>query len=150
MWIYQNKEFTQDDIPDTAYGFVYLMTATIDGKHVGYIGKKSFYLNTKQNIGIKEKAALKAANPHSKKTKKIVTKLAYQNYFSSNKTLLDAQKAGIPIKRMILEICNSNRELSYKEVKYQFKCDVLESDVYLNDNILGKFYKYGINSISRK
>jgi hypothetical protein len=28
-------------------------------------------------------------------------------------------------------------------VRYQFKMDVLETDIYLNDNILGKFFKNG-------
>ena len=38
-------------------------------------------------------------------------------------------------------ICYSQMELTYQEVKHQFKYEVLEKDEYLNQNILGRFYK---------
>ncbi len=41
-WIYQGKEFEELDIPAGAVGFIYIMTAIIDGKSVAYIGKKNF------------------------------------------------------------------------------------------------------------
>mgnify|MGYP003637473527 FL=1 len=34
--------------------------------------------------------------------------------------------------------------MSYYETKLQFTNDVLESDKFLNDNILGKYYKQKI------
>jgi uncharacterized protein YqgQ len=45
------------------------------------------------------------------------------------------------IKREILLICYSATELTYQEVKHQFKYEVLEKENYLNANILGRFYK---------
>jgi len=68
-------------------------------------------------------------------------KFTYQNYFSSNDTLKDAHKRGIPIRRELTMICYSKQELSYYECKFQFILGVLESDEFLNGNILGKFYK---------
>jgi uncharacterized protein YqgQ len=38
-------------------------------------------------------------------------------------------------------ICYSAMELTYQEVKHQFKYEVLEKEEYLNANILGRFYK---------
>jgi hypothetical protein len=65
----------------------------------------------------------------------------FMNYYSSNKALKEAHKAGVMIKREILMICYSAMELTYQEVKHQFKYEVLEKEEYLNANILGRFYK---------
>ena len=40
MWIYQNKEFTEDQI-DKYIGYVYLITNKLNGRK--YIGKKLFW-----------------------------------------------------------------------------------------------------------
>ena len=52
-WNYQSKEFVEMDIPEGAIGFVYLMTAIIDGKSVAYIGKKNFFANVKKPLKFK-------------------------------------------------------------------------------------------------
>ena len=130
------KVFEDKDIPDGAIGFVYQMSAIIDGKSVSYIGKKNFYANTKTKLS-------KKAMPTDKRLKKYkrVVKAAYQNYYSSNDVLKQAHKDGVIIHRYILKICFSKNELTYQEVKHQFLAEVLESDLYLNGNILGRFYK---------
>jgi hypothetical protein len=135
-WYYNNKEFIDKMIPDKAIGFVYNMEAVINGKKVSYIGKKNFYSNTRVKLAKKNLPTDKR-----KKTYKTVTKLAYNNYYSSNDVLKTAHKNGVPINRYILKICYSKTELSYYETKYQFVYEVLESDTWLNGNILGKFYK---------
>jgi len=135
-WIYQHKEFTEDMIPDGAVGFVYQMDAIIDGKLKSYIGKKNFFADVKTKLSKKAMPTDKR-----KKTYKRVRKTVYQNYYSSNETLKAAHKAGVAIRRRILKICYSKTELSYQEVKYQFMCEVLEKDFWLNANILGRFYK---------
>ena len=137
-WIYAGKEFTDDQIPEGAIGFIYEMEAFIDGKAVRYIGKKNFYSTTKKKFGKKT-----LADMTDKRAKKytIQVKTNYQNYYSSNKVLQDAHKAGIPIKRFIIKICYSKTELTYYETKYQFGSEVLEKEEYLNANILGRFYK---------
>ena len=139
-WIYQGKVFTDEHIPEGAIGFVYLMSAVINGKSVAYIGKKNFYANTKKKLG-------KKAAPKDKRKKNYVrvSKLAYHNYYSSNDILKQAHKDGIQIRREILMICYNKVELTYQEVKHQFSYGVIESDLYLNGNILGRFYKNKIN-----
>ena len=136
-WIYKGKVFTEDMIPENAVGFVYQMTAIIDGKSVSYIGKKNFYADVKTKLS-------KKAMPTDKrlKTYKRVKKATYQRYYSSNEVLKKAHKEGVVIKRDILIICYSKLELSYQETKHQFVLGVLESNKFLNGNILGKFYKF--------
>jgi hypothetical protein len=137
-WIYKGKEFNQFCIPTGAIGFIYSMTAIIDGKSVAYIGKKNFFANIKKPLG---KKAL--AMSTDKRLKKYTRELKpdFMNYYSSNKTLKEAHKAGVVIKREILMICYSAMQLTYQEVKHQFKYEVLEKEEYLNGNILGRFYK---------
>lgn len=135
-WIYKNIIFRPEMIPEGAVGFVYEMTAIIDGKSVAYIGKKNFAM-------VRKKKLTKANTPADKRKKNYekVTKLNYEDYYSSNAVLKEAHKDKVPIKRTILQICYSKTELTYMETKYQFVKGVLESDMYLNGNILGRFYK---------
>lgn len=137
-WIYKGKEFSDSMIPEGGVGFIYIMTAIIDGKSVAYIGKKNFFANIKRPLG--KKALAMSTDKRLKKYARVI-KPDYMNYYSSNKTLKDAHKAGVTIKREILMICYSQMELTYQEVKHQFKHEVLEKDEYLNANILGRFYK---------
>ena len=138
MWIFKGKEFTEDDIPENAVGFIYEMSAIIDGKPVRYIGKKNFFSNTKKKLG---KRAL--AQVTDKRLKKYVREIKpdFMKYYSSNKILKDAHKSGIVIKREMLLICFSAMDLTYQETKHQFLYEVLEKEEYLNGNILGRFYK---------
>jgi len=133
-------DFYDDMIPEGAVGFVYLMNY-LDSKSgimYGYIGKKNFYSKRKKKFG---KKALAAMTDKRAKKYEMVTKLDYENYFSSNKELKQAYKDGKLIYRTILKICFSKMELTYEETKAQFKYEVLERDNYLNGNILGRFYK---------
>jgi translation elongation factor EF-G len=137
-WIYKGEVFNDSKIPEGALGFIYEMEAIIDGKAVRYIGKKNFYSTTKKKFGVKA-----LANMEDKRAKKytIQVKTNYQNYYSSNKVLQDAHKAGVLIKRFMVRICFSKTELTYHETKFQFVREVLEKEEYLNQNILGRFYK---------
>ena len=137
-WKYKGKEFNETCIPQGAIGFIYIITAIINGKSVAYIGKKNFFANIKRPMG---KKAL--AMSTDKRLKKYTRELRpdFMKYYSSNKTLKDAHKAGVVIKREILMICYSAMELTYQEVKHQFKYEVLEKEEYLNANILGRFFR---------
>jgi hypothetical protein len=135
-WIYEGKEFDDSMIPEGAVGFVYQMVCVIDGVKKKYIGKKNFGSDVKTSLGVK-------ASPTDKRKKnyKRVFRLNYKNYFSSNEVLKEQKKLGNEIHRDIVKICFSKTELTYQETKYLFTFGVLESDEYLNGNILGKFYK---------
>lgn len=138
-WIYNGKEFLDKMVPEGAVGFIYEMTAIIDGKVVRYIGKKNFYASIKKMKG-KKALAMTTDKRLKKYTREL--KLDYQKYYSSNKVLKDFAKSGGLIKREILKICYSAMELTYQETKHQFLYEVLEKKEFLNGNILGRFYRF--------
>lgn len=136
-WRFEGNVVTDEMFKDTDYvGFVYKMTAVIDGKLCFYIGKKNLYSNTKVKLGKKEMPTDKRL-----KTYKRVSKLNYKNYYSSNVKLKEFKAQGGYIRREILEFATSNSQLTYLECMYLFSLRVLEREQYLNDNILGKFYR---------
>lgn len=129
-------EFTEEMIPENAVGFVYLMTAIVDGKFVKYIGKKNFYADVKTKLGKKELPTDKRLKQYKR-----VRKFTYKNYYSSNEVLKAHKQSGGEIQRIIIEFAYSKIQLTYLECKHQFINEVLEDESYLNNNILGKFYK---------
>jgi len=137
-WIYKGKEFTELCIPENSVGFIYIMTAIIDGKSVAYIGKKNFYSNTKKHFT--KKQLLLSTDKRVKKYSRVI-KPNFINYYSSNEVLKSAHKSGIIIKKEILMICYSTSELTYQECKFLFCNDCITDDKYLNSNILGRFFR---------
>ena len=137
-WIYKGVEFTEDNIPEGAVGFIYHMSVILNGNTYAYIGKKNFFANIKKKLS-KKALALVTDKRLKKYTRE--QKPNFMNYYSSNQQLKEAHKAGLIIKREILVICYSATELTYQEVKHQFQYEVLEKEEYLNANILGRFYK---------
>jgi hypothetical protein len=138
-WIYKGQEFNDSHIPEGAIGFIYHMSVILNGHSYAYIGKKNFFANIKKPMG--KKALAQTTDKRLKKYTRLL-KPNFMNYFSSNQQLKEAHKAGCKIKREILMICYSATELTYQEVKHQFKYEVLEKEEFLNGNILGKFYKF--------
>ena len=138
-WIYKGKVFTESDVPEGAIGFVYHMSVILNGNSYAYIGKKNFFTNIKKPMG--KKALAQTTDKRLKKYTRVI-KPNFMAYHSSNQQLKEAHKAGCKIKREILMICYSATELTYQEVKHQFKYEVLEKEEFLNGNILGKFYKF--------
>ena len=138
LWIHKGKVFGELDIPEGAIGFIYHMTAIIDGKSIAYIGKKNFFANIKRPLG--KKALAVTTDKRLKKYTRVI-KPDFLNYYSSNTVLKKAHKEGVAIKREILMICYSGMELTYQETKHQFVYEVLEKEEFLNGNILGRFYK---------
>jgi hypothetical protein len=132
----KQMEFTEEMIPEKAVGFVYLMTAIVDGKFVKYIGKKNFYSDVKTKLGKKEMPTDKRLKQYKR-----VRKFTYKNYYSSNEVLKAHKQSGGEIQRIIIEFAYSKIQLTYLECKHLFMEEVLESEEYLNNNILGKFYK---------
>lgn len=118
-------------------GFVYEIV-TNSGKV--YIGKKNVYSTRKKKLGKKELALL--TDKRLKKYKVVVKESDWKTYTGSNKELLAELKNGETIRsREILNVCTTVKELTYFETKHLFCNDVLLSDNYFNDNILGKFYR---------
>jgi serine/threonine protein kinase len=130
-WLYNNNQINSiDDFPEGTFGFVYEVSHEKTGKK--YIGKKQIF-------------SLRTAPPlkgHRKK-RKIIKESDWKNYYGSQKDIKNLVKENKEdeFKREILEICYTKKQLTYYELKWQILKNVLEDDNYLNDNLLGKFYK---------
>ena len=137
MWIYKQKEINSlDQFPVGTIGFIYKITNTLNGKI--YIGKKALYHSRKTTISKREKATT-----GTKKRVKIVTKESnWKVYYGSSQSLLnDIEEIGVKhFVREIIEFCHSKKNMTYMEIKYQFKYNVLEIDSY-NENIMSRFFK---------
>ena len=129
MWLYNDKELTDEDIKGH-YGFIYQIDNLIDGR--SYIGRKYF-----------TKAGTKQVKGKKRKTRK---ESDWKDYYGSSPRLLeDIEKLGRDnFKRSIIRLCKTRGETNYWEAKLQFKYEVLESDLYYNDNILVKFTRRNI------
>lgn len=121
MWIYKEKEFKTEDIPENIIGFVYCITNLQTGRM--YIGKKIFF-NTHKKPPLK-----------GKKRRRIVkVESDWQSYYGSNQELNEELQNSDPsnYKREILHLCKNKSQMSYYEAKEQFQRDVLLSDLYYN------------------
>jgi len=142
MWVYKNKEINnlEDFGVDIPYGFVYLLTHIPTNKK--YIGRKVLYFDTKKKLTKKEIAAHTGVG-RKPTTKKIHSESDWKTYYGSNLEIKKLIKEGKQneFKREILEFGFDKRNLTYLETKYLFLNNVLEDNMYYNNNILGKFYK---------
>lgn len=116
-------------------GFIYKITNKNTGQ--SYIGKKSYWSRTSKKIkGLKNR-------------KRTTKESNWRKYYSSNSTLQEQVKKGNldDFEFTILRHCKTKREHTYYEVYYQFQENVLFEKLpngeykYLNDNILGKFFR---------
>jgi len=139
-WLYKKREIcTINDMPQETYGFIYLTVHTPTGKQ--YLGKKSLYHNVKKKLTKKELA--EQTGPGRKPTTVTVKKESdWKTYYGSEEFIKQRIKEGKhdEFTREILQLVYSKKLLTYYECKYQFMFNVLESDKWLNTNILGKFF----------
>jgi hypothetical protein len=140
-WLYNSEIIDNISLfPPNTFGFIYKTTHIPTGK--SYIGKKVLYHNKKVKLGKKELAL--QSGPGRKPTSKTVTQESdWKTYYGSEieiKKLLSEGKHS-EFERTILQLVGSKKLLTYFELKYQFKYEVLEyPEKWYNQNILGKFF----------
>jgi len=139
-WFYQNKEVSSiEDFPEGCYGFVYKITNKTTGKF--YIGRK--ILSNKLTVRLTKKELSEQTGPGRKPTKKKVQKESnWKDYWGSCKPLLAEikQLGEDKFEREVIKLCFSKKQLTYYEIAYQCKLDVLEVDSY-NENIMSRIFK---------
>ena len=125
-WLYNGREFTEDDIQD-AYGFVYEIKNLASGRK--YIGRKYFTQAGTKQVNGKRKKIRKTSN--------------WENYWGSNKKLIEEMdKVGRQIyQRTIIHLCYSRSECSYWETYEIFKSHALIGNDYYNDWVSCKIRK---------
>jgi uncharacterized protein YnzC (UPF0291/DUF896 family) len=143
-WLHYDDDGTLVPLDDSydindCFGFVYKVTNTETGKI--YIGKKSFFHNKKKKLTKKELA--EQTGPGRKATTKIEqVDSGWRDYYGSSKELLaDIKQYGKDkFQRIILDFCETKKQLTYSEVYNQMVYRVLFIDSY-NDNIQGRFFR---------
>ena len=132
MWTYEGKPIeSMEDMPEGTFGFIYEVTHNPTGKK--YVGKKQLMMN-------RTLPPLKG----QKRKRKVVKEGDWKTYYGSQSDIKSLLKEGsaLDFSRKILNFVPSKKLLTYYETKYLFERGVLEKpDEYLNDNILGKFYR---------
>lgn len=127
MWLYNNKEFTEEQI-EKNIGCVYLITNNLTGRK--YVGKKLFYFSKTRTVKGK------------KKREKVLSD--WKEYWSSSEELKkDVQTLGESnFTREILHLCANKGTMSYLEAKLQFQFEVLEHpDMWYNGIIQCKIHR---------
>lgn len=125
MWLYNNSPLI--DIPENAYGYVYLITNTVTGRK--YIGKKLFWFRkTKQVKG---------------KKKRIKIESDWRDYWSSSDDVKkDVESFGEDkFIREILHICSNKGSCNYLEAREQMDRRVLENTDYYNGQIQCRIHR---------
>ena len=122
------------------FGFVYKTINLKTSKF--YIGKKTFLHNKKKKLTKKELAVMPVTRGRTATTKIEQVDSGWKDYYGSSKELVaDIKTYGKEnFKRIILDFCDTKKQLTYSEVFWQMTERVLFVDTY-NDNILGKFYR---------
>ena len=148
-WIHQGKVILGiNDMPEDTYGFIYEVTHIPTGKK--YIGKKVLFFERNKKLGKRELEALKEERKAQgiggrvPLKKKVRTESDWRTYYGSQKEILELVQKGKQedFKREILQYVPDKKQLTYFECKYLFINEVLETrNNYINDNILGKFYR---------
>ncbi len=132
-WKFKGNIVTEENTPEGAIGFVYKIIHIPTGKF--YIGKKSL-------------TATRRLKPLKGKVRKRVVKKAsdWEKYYSSNEWIKSEVKEGREgdFEREIIQFCFSKKSLTYWEVWWQFKLDVLADPQSINENLMGKFFRKDI------
>ncbi len=125
MWLYNNSSIEQ--IPENAYGYVYLITNLITNKK--YIGKKLFWFKKTKIV--------------KGKRKRLKVESDWKDYWSSSEEVKkDVQELGENnFKREILHICGNKGMCNYLEAREQMDRRVLESNDYYNGTIQCRIHK---------
>ena len=140
------------DMPEGTYGFIYETLHIPTNKK--YIGKKVLYFERNKRLGkraleaLREERKAKGIGGRVPLKQKVITESDWKEYYGSHKEILKLVKEGTPMdfNRKILHYVQNKKQLTYFECKYLFINEVLENrSNYINDNILGKFYRKDFN-----
>ncbi len=157
-WKFNGDEVSEKPPRINMFGFIYQINYT-NGKK--YIGKKQFHSETTQKVlktGIprensqritkrvkmtEEELAQRTLAQVKKKVKNkmvefemVIKENDWRKYVGSSKDV----KGFVVESKVILEICYDKLNLTYCELKWQLRKDVLVDDHFVNSNILGKFF----------
>ena len=140
-WQYNNEPV--HELPDGTYGFAYRINFT-DGTY--YIGKRKCFTETTlpmlKSGERRLNSVLKGKNIGGKRVYKeiVIKESKWRDYEGSSEFTSDLTISS----KVILCFCPRKRNLTYSEVKYQFKLDAIESSKCRNVCINNQFFRDNI------
>lgn len=146
-WVYRGEHITSiTQMPEGAIGFVYQIKY-VDGMY--YLGKKNLYKtntvkalkNGKTREGTIERVLRNTGKGFRQVYDRVQSESDWRTYQGSHKEC----KIRLIKEKHILEYAFNKKQLTYLEAEYLFKHNVLRSKYYLNDNILGTFFRSDFN-----
>ena len=156
-WTYQGRYFNDiSDFPEGTYGFIYEVFHKPSG--LKYLGKKVLQFERNKRLGkralqaLKEERKAKGIGGRTPLKQKIITESDWKDYYGSHPKIIKLVKESVDLRadfeKKILDLVPTKKLLTYYECKHLFINDVLEthSHQYINDNILGKFYRKDFNN----
>jgi len=148
-WMYQGRLITDiSDMPEGTYGFIYEVYHK--PSDLKYIGKKVLFFERNKRLGkraleaLREERKAKGIGGRVPLKQKVITESDWKTYFGSHTKIKELVKESDSEhwEKRILEFVPNKKLLTYLECKHLFIKEVLESrNNYINDNILGKFYR---------
>lgn len=147
-WRFKDKLITEiADMPEGTFGFIYRVTHLPTKQK--YIGKKVLFFERNVKLGKRELEALKEERKAAgiggrvPQKKKVVKESDWKEYYGSQEEIKKLVRSSKPEDwtREILDFVPTKKLLTYYEIKHIFINNALEDNDFLNDNILGKFYK---------
>jgi len=118
-------------------GYIYITLHIPTGRR--YIGKKNFFHILNKKLGKKELAEIPVTRGKRPSKKSVTKESDWKTYYGSSTEVKSLPKD--EMTRYVLKLCKTSKQLTYWETKYLFQYNVLEDDHYINDNILGKFFR---------
>lgn len=123
--------------PENCYGFVYCITCNTGEKYIGKKALRSYHTSYERKLNERTGRMNRV---------KVVTSTEsnWKDYYGSSAEIkkLVKERGKAAFTREIIKLCTSKKSLTYWELAEQCKADVLNAELnYLNDNILGKFYR---------
>ena len=134
-------------MPQNTFGFVYEVTYIPTNEK--YLGKKVLYFERNKRLGKKALEILrlerksKGIGGRTPVKQKIISESDWLTYLGSHNKIkqLILEGKNDKFSKKILEFAFDKKHLTYLETKHQFCNHVLENTEYINDNILGKFFR---------
>ena len=143
MQVIDPSQTVEDLINDSNFdineyvGYIYITLHIPTGRQ--YIGKKNFFHTLNKKLGKKELAEIPVTRGKRPSKKSVTKESDWKTYYGSSTEVKSLPKD--EMTRYILKLCKTSKQLTYWETKYLFQYNVLEDDHYINDNILGKFFR---------
>jgi hypothetical protein len=143
MQVIDSTQTVEDLINDSNFnineyiGYIYITYHIPTGRQ--YIGKKNFFHTLNKKLGKKELAEIPVTRGKRPSKKSVTKESDWKTYYGSSTEVKSLPKD--EMTRYVLKLCKTSKQLTYWETKYLFQYNVLEDDHYINDNILGKFFR---------